>query len=128
MPIRQELDPVARVFRTTASGTVTLEDLRRHIAVVRQVRATDYPELIDARETTSVILRSRDLLEVAHLAREALGHERPQPRAVVVEKGEHFAIARTISALVAGWMTLGVFHDVESAERWLAHHLRREAT
>ena len=128
MPIRQELDPATRIFRTTASGAVTLEDVRRHILTVRQVHATAYPELIDARQVTQVSLKSKDLLQIAHMAKDLLGGSHPQPRAIVVGHDDHFGIARMAASLMAGWMAMGVFEDPADAEAWLVRQSRRDAT
>lgn len=128
MPIRQELDPAARVFRTAISGVVTPEDMRRHFAIVRQVRAHDYPELIEVCETARAAWGLKDLIRLACIARDLLASTGPKARAIVVTNEEHAARARSFSALVAGWIRVGVFYDRQSAEEWLTLQMGPQAT
>ena len=126
MPIRQELDPAARVFRTAISGVVTPEDMRRHFAIVRQVRAAQYPELIEVCPTSQAFWGMRDLIRLAHVAKELLSCSGPMARAIVVTNEDHAARARTFASLVAGWIRVGVFYDRESAEEWLTRQVARQ--
>jgi hypothetical protein len=120
MPIQRELDKVERVLRTTVSGPVTLHEIRNHIGLLRRTGACQMPEIIDARSAEHSGFSRHELLSMAHHARQSLGHTTPARRAVVVNgDGGGWSLARTFSALVAGWLRLGVFEDVESAQHWL---------
>jgi hypothetical protein len=120
MPIRGALDPSALVFRTTLTGTVTIADLSQHISTVRRIRAYQYPGLVDARSVHRLTFNGRDLMRFAHQLRDELGTTSPAPRAVVVDGLVHFGMARLFASLVAGWIRVGVFDDLEAAEAWLS--------
>jgi hypothetical protein len=120
MPITGTLDPTTQVFRTTLSGTITLQELSRHIATAQLSRAHAYPGLVDAREAQTVKFGPRELMRFAHHARELLEPTNPAPRAVVVDGMVHLGLARLFSSLVAGWMRVGVFECPHAAETWLA--------
>ena len=119
MPIRGALDPSAQVFRTTVTGTITIADLCQHITTVRQIQAYQYPGLVDARSVHKVTFNGRDLMRFAQQMKDQLGASSPAPRAVVVDGLVHFGMARLFASLVAGWIQVGVFDDVEAAENWL---------
>ena len=119
MPIQRELDKVERLLRTTVSGPVTFSEIRNHIGLLRRTGACQMPELIDARGAEHSGFSRHDLFAVAHHARQSLGHTTPARRAVVVDAESGWNLARTFASLVAGWVRLAVFEDVESAEHWL---------
>ena len=48
-----------------------------------------------------------------------LGREEFAPRALVVSSEALFSVARTVSALVSGWVRVGVFYDPDAAREWL---------
>jgi hypothetical protein len=58
-------------------------------------------------------------MAVAHRSRDWLGQHAPARRAIVVSSDQDFGTARTFAALVAGWLRLGVFEDMDEAETWL---------
>ena len=120
MPIRGALDPNAQVFRTTLSGTVTLTDLSQHLATARQLRAYQYPGLVDARGVHTLRFTGRELMRFTHQLKDVLGPAGPAPRAVVVGDVVHFGMARLFAGLVAGWIRIGVFDDLAAAEDWLS--------
>ena len=51
--------------------------------------------------------------------KELLGTGDPAPRAIVVKNVVHFGLARLAASMLAGWMRIGVFEDIASAEAWL---------
>ena len=120
MPIEGALDPSAHLFRTTLTGCISIADLSRHIATAQRLRAHEYPGLVDARGVHTLTFSRRELIRFSQDVRATFGGESPAPRAVVVDGLVHFAMARLFASLVAGWIRIGVFEDVETAESWLA--------
>jgi hypothetical protein len=119
MPIHRELDKIDRWLRTHLSGCVTRQDIREHINLLRRSGGHQYPELIDAREVEPACISRQDLMAVAHEAAAWLGPHAPARRAIVVASDQNFGTARTFASLVAGWLRLGVFEDLDEAEAWL---------
>ena len=62
----------------------------------------------------------RELMRFAQDIRAMFGSASPAPRAVVVDGLVYFGMARLFASLVAGWIRIGVFDDMEAAESWLA--------
>lgn len=120
MPVYGALDPSAHLFRTTISGRVSIADLNQHIVAVRRLRAHEYPGLVDARAVHSLTFDRRDLMRFARDLRSMFGASNPAPRAVVVDGLVHFGMARLFASLVAGWIRVGVFDDVQAAETWIS--------
>lgn len=119
MPIHSRIDPIGRVVHTRIVHPFTTADVRRHVGAVSQDIVHDFRELIDAREVGRLQLTSRDLLEVAHQARTIADGRQLARRALVVSDDSGFMLARTLAALVAGWMRVGVFEDARLAAAWL---------
>jgi hypothetical protein len=120
MPINGALDPAAHLFRTTVTGRVTLADLSQHVITARRMCAHEYPGLVDARGVHTLTFNRRELIRFAQDIRATFGESSPAPRAIVVEGLVYFGMARLFAALVAGWIRIGVFDDMEAAENWLA--------
>jgi hypothetical protein len=119
MPINGALDPASQVFRTTLTGRVSIADLNQHIVSVHRLRAHEYPGLVDARGVDTLTFNRRELMRFARDLRSLFGNAYPAPRAVVVDGLVYFGMARLFAALVAGWIRIGVFDDLEAAESWL---------
>jgi len=124
MPIQGALDPSAHVFRTTISGRISIEDLSRYTAMAQRHRSYEYPGLVDARGVHAITFSRRELIRFAQDVRVSFGGASLAPRAVVVEGLVFFGMARLFASLVAGWLRIGVFEDVETAEHWLAGFVR----
>jgi len=120
MPITGALDPSAHLFRTTVTGRISIADLSQHITTAQQLRAHEYPGLVDARGVHTLTFSRRELIRFAQDIRVVFGGARLAPRAVVVDGLVHFGMARLFASLVAGWTRIGVFDDMETAENWLA--------
>lgn len=120
MPIYGALDPSAHLFRTTLTGRISIADLSQHIATAQRLRAHEYPGLVDARGVHTLTFSRRDLIRFAQNVRSTFGGETLAPRAVVVNGLVYFGMARLFASLVAGWLRIGVFDDLEDAENWLA--------
>jgi len=109
---------------TTVVGTVGLEEIRAHLSEARRRNIHRLPGVTDLRGAASETVTVRDLLSMARLAWDTIG-ETTAPRAVVVGSRRHFEWARTFAGLVAGWMPIGVFTDIDEAWRWLEHRAAR---
>ena len=120
MPIHGALDPSVHMFRTTLTGRISIADLSRHITAVQRLRAHEYPGLVDARGVHTLTFNRRELMRFAQDIRAMFGSASPAPRAVVVDGLVYFGMARLFASLVAGWIRIGVFDDMEAAETWLA--------
>jgi len=120
MPIHGALDPSVHMFRTTLTGRISIADLSRHITTVQRLRAHEYPGLVDARGVHTLTFNRRELMRFAQDIRAMFGSASPAPRAVVVDGLVYFGMARLFASLVAGWIRIGVFDDMEAAESWLA--------
>ena len=119
MPIQGALDPSAHVFRTTITGRISITDLSEHVATACRLSAHEYPGLVDARGVQTLTFNRRELIRFAQEIRATFGGASPAPRAVVVDGLVYFGMARLFASLVAGWIRIGVFDDLETAENWL---------
>ena len=120
MPINGALDPSAHLFRTTLTGRISIADLSQHVATAQRLRAHEYPGLVDARGVHTLTFSRRELIRFAQDIRATFGGASLAPRAVVVDGLVYFGMARLFASLVAGWIRIGVFDDMEAAENWLA--------
>jgi len=128
MPFELQVSAAAGIVRATATGQISIDDVREHMSRVRRVGAARFPELIDATRADSLGFTLRDLLTMAQFAYSQLGAEDMAPRAILVASKRHFEWARVFGALVAGWMTVGVFTDRREALLWLEHWASKSAS
>jgi len=119
MPFTSTFASDRRILRTTISFPLTFADIRGHVGMVRREGTWAFPELVDARKVGRVDFSARDMLGVAHFVRETLGERPVAPRAVVVDTDRGFMIGRVFSSLVAGWIRVGIFEEIDAAEDWL---------
>jgi hypothetical protein len=126
MPFTSSFVPERQLLCTTISFPLTFADIRAHVDAVRRDGTWVYPELVDARDIGRVDFSARDMLGVAHFVRDRLGQRPVAPRAVVVNTARGFMIGRVFASLVAGWIRIGIFEDMEAAEDWLV--AQREET
>ena len=119
MPFQRDFDQPDRILRTTIIGPVTFDDINDHLRAIRKRRSEGRPELIDAREALPGAISPRMLLIIAHRARFVIGTRTLGRRAVVVSSDTSFVLARRFAAFTAGWLRLGVFHDMEAAQEWV---------
>jgi hypothetical protein len=120
MPVTGALDPTANLFRTTLTGRISIADLSQHMATARRLRAHEYPGLVDARGVHTLTFSRRELMRFAQDIQVTFGDSSLAPRAVVVDGLVYFGMARLFASVVAGWIRIGVFDDLEAAEDWLA--------
>jgi hypothetical protein len=117
MPLSRTIDPRDRFLRTTLTAPLSLRDVESHLNVVFSVGVEACPELIDARQVDPGNVSVREVMVA--LRHFGLGREEFAPRALVVSSETLFSVARTVSALVSGWVRIGVFYDADVAREWL---------
>ena len=126
MPLSRTIDPRDRFLRTTLSAPISLRDVESHLNVVFSVGVEACPELIDARQVDPSNLSVREVMMT--LRHFGLGREEFAPRALVVSSEALFSVARMVSALVSGWVRVGVFYDPDTARDWLMSRMSPFAT
>jgi hypothetical protein len=119
MPIDTDLNRLEGLIRTKVIDPIAFQQIRHHLKTLRDTRSSRYPELVDARDVSGQKVSVDELKAVAWTARNTLGDATTADRAVVVEGDRAFRSARFVSALVAGWVRVGVFEDDDDAEHWL---------
>ena len=119
MPFRYEIDRARRLVLSTATGTVTDEDLHTHMRRLAADPNFDptYRQLVDLRDVSNVDVTSGGL--------RALGSSNPwkEPtrRAVVCERDVVFGLARMYQLLTDDDPhEVQVFREISEALDWLA--------
>jgi len=120
MPFSSSLNPERRMVLTKISFPLSFADIRAHVEMQRRDGTWVYPELVDARDIGRIDFGPRDMLGIAHFVRDRMGERPIAPRAVVVDTPRGFMMGRVFASLVAGWIRIGIFEDMETAEDWLA--------
>lgn len=120
MPFSSHLSPDRRVVLTKISFPLSFADIRGHVEMHRRDGTWVYPELVDARDIGRIDFSPRDLLGISHFVRDRMGERPIAPRAVVVDTERGFMMGRVFASLVAGWIRIGIFEDMDTAEDWLA--------
>ena len=120
MPLSSRLLPDRRVMLTKISFPLSFADIRSHVDMQRREGTWVYPELVDARDIGRIDFGAKDMLGIAHFVRDRMGERPIAPRAVVVDTERSFMLGRIFASLVAGWIRIGIFEDMDTAEDWLA--------
>jgi hypothetical protein len=98
---------------TRVSGSITALDIVGHFDVARREGFLPYPELIDA---SSIM---EPTLTLAEIAKAALAVRNFGSRAVWVANDTIFVLTRMFTTLLSGYISMEVFLDQISAEKWL---------
>lgn len=108
------------MVRTTITGAITIQDLRRHVEVVHELAWDQYCEIIDARDAEPHF-SPKELPMLAAEGRRLFGNRDMAPRAVIVSDSDlmSFGIARLFGTLVAPWVTVRVFDNVPAATAYI---------
>src|SRR5262249_7036114 len=119
MPIRYSVDRLNGRLVTHVDGIVSFHDINAHLDLEQRDRELDRPELIDARgaktditadQVRRLVRRASEMLKVVDLG----------PTAIVTTDDVFYGMARMYSVLAESvGAAADVFHDVESATRWL---------
>jgi hypothetical protein len=125
MSIMYLLDPHLQVIRTTYIGVVTLADLVGYARSLAMEGLLVHPQLIDGREATLSLSESetREFSDVMTSLRAMFGRA---PVAFVPGNPASHRIARWYSEMGAGSTCLGLFEEVQAAERWITKKGGRE--
>ena len=119
MPITLGVDREHRLVTTTAWGQVTYEEIQSHLSEEEHLRATGYPELIDAigASTTLTADEVRTLVNRTH---DMLRQGPFGPTAIASDNDVLYGMARMYEILAErDGISIGVFRNVPDAERWL---------
>jgi len=118
MPFTTEIDHERREIRTRVRGSVTLEDIRRHLDHARSAGALSYPEIYDAREAEPQISPA-DVRRAVGLLRELRKGSELGPGAIIVGSDLAYGMLRMLEILVEDFMHARPFRSDEEAHRWL---------
>ena len=119
MPVTHLVNHDRREMRATASGPVTMDDIRQHLVEERRDKGLPYRELIDATRAT-VAFSAADTRRTVDLVR-TLGHEGALgPTAIVVGDEVSYGMVRMLELLLDGVCELRPFRSLQAAEHWLA--------
>ena len=125
MPFEVEVSKTEGIARVTAVGRIEIREIHEHMARVKKMGWASLSELIDVTRAETATLSMRDLLSLARFAFGEFASGHMAARAILVSSRRHAEWARTFAALVAGWMSVGVFTDRREALLWLDHQRRR---
>ena len=121
MPIEFVYDEKRNLLVTTADGVITFEEIQRHLDNEEAKGYLCLPELFDCNDATTNPSREQVVLFVHRLLNYAktkcLG-----PTAVVAKDLVTFGMARMFEIIseIHGGPPIGVFHNREEGEHWLA--------
>jgi hypothetical protein len=120
MSIMYLQDPHLPVIRTTYVGIITLADLVGYVRSLATEGLLVCPQLIDGREAT-LWLTEGETREFADLMTSLRAMFGGAPVAFVSGNPASLRIARRYSEMGAGSTCLGLFDEVQAAERWLTN-------
>lgn len=127
MPITHKLNKLQRVLETRAAGVVSAEDLARHLEMEERDGLLAVDELFDARGATTN-LTSDQVRTFVRRTEDLARSGRFGALAFVTDDKVAFGMARMYQLLCDDKpVSIGVFHDVDSATRWLAESPRWDA-
>ena len=125
MAVTQKVDHDGREMYATADGPITIDDIRKHLAVEHRDKGLAYRELIEASGAT-VEFSPSDVRETVALLRGygrkgALG-----PTAIIVGNDCAYGMMRMLSILLEDVCELQPFRTRLDAKRWLEKALVHE--
>ncbi len=127
MRIIYVVDPIARVVRTVASGSLAAPDFERHVRIMQSAGLLGYPQLIDALQA-EVRLSEREVREFSDLIkglRATIGSART---ALVTADDTLYDIARMYQMISeADDHGFRVFRQMDDAERWIRSDAEKPA-
>jgi hypothetical protein len=122
MPISLDVDRERRFVTTTVRGSVTYEEIQAHLSEEEDLRATGYPELVDAMGA-STTLTGDEVRALVNRTHELLRHGAFGPTALASDSAVLYGMARMYQILTEhDGIAVGVFRSVPEAERWLRAH------
>jgi hypothetical protein len=119
MPITIAVDREQPLVTTTVWGDVTYEEIQSHLSEEEHLRATGYPELIDAM-AASTTLSSDEVRALVNRTHDMLREAPFGPTAIASDNDVVYGMARMYQILAErDGISIGVFRSVADAERWL---------
>jgi hypothetical protein len=119
MPITLGVDREHRLVTTTVWGQVTYEEIQSHLSEEEHLRATGYPELIDAIGA-STTLTADEVRALVNRTHDMLRQGPFGPTAIASDNDVLYGMARMYEILAErDGISVGVFRNVRDAERWL---------
>ncbi len=119
MPILHSVDAAQQHVETTVTGSITVDDIVRHLADAQREGTLDYTELIDVSNVAPPFLSAEEIRQAANRVIPVLKSHRCGPRAIVVNSIIIFGLTRMFSILVADVCPMNVFRETAQAEAWL---------
>ena len=119
MPITLGVDREHRLVTTTVWGQVTYEEIQSHLSEEEHLRATGYPELVDAIGA-STTLTADEVRALVNRTHDMLRQGPFGPTAIASDNDVLYGMARMYEILAErDGISIGVFRNVPDAERWL---------
>lgn len=114
------IDPELRILFTTAKGTISLDDVQKHLDQESEEKALAYRELVDALSARNG-LTSDQVRVLVHRLYGMVQQQQFGPTAVVTGNDELFGMASMLSILseIKGGPFIGVFRGFSEALNWL---------
>jgi hypothetical protein len=119
MPISYKVDATKRRVFTRVSGSITALDIVGHFEVARREGFLPYAELIDASSIMEPTLTLAEIAKAASAVRNLPAGRNFGSRAVWVANDTIFVLTRMFTTLLSGYISMDVFLDQISAEKWL---------
>ena len=121
MPITLEINHERREARATATGAITLEDIRVHLSEEQVRGGLPYRELIDASEATAAF-DANDARHTVDIIRSQGSKSALGPTAIIVSNDLTYGMLRMLGMLLDDVCEFRPFRKNERAEakQWLA--------
>ena len=119
MPIALRVDRERGLVTTTVWDHVTYEEIQSHLSEEEHLRATGYPELIDAM-AASTTLTADEVRAIVRRTHDILRRGPFGPTAIASDNDVVYGMARMYQILAErDGISIGVFRSVAEAEHWL---------
>jgi hypothetical protein len=119
MPITIVVDHEHPLVTTTVWGHVTYEEIQSHLSEEERLRATGYPELIDAM-AASTTLTTDEVRALVNRTHDMLRQGPFGPTAIASNNDVVYGMARMYQILAErDGISIAVFRRLPEAERWL---------
>jgi hypothetical protein len=118
MPLTWTISHPNRLVTATGKGDVTLLDLQAYLDGVVVADAMGFRKIFDLSDG-ALALNEAEMMELGARIRAYAATGRMGPLAVVASSPKAYDQARTYTALASANRPLQIFHDLNSARKWL---------
>jgi hypothetical protein len=118
MPLHWNISRRQRLVSVQAEGAVSLSDLEAFLYALASEKAFAYPKLFDAQHGFTGMSES-DVLTYAGMVSGFATLSRFGPCAVIASRDSITSHRPLITQLMLGKRPLGIFSDMDDAERWI---------